>query len=97
MITLFRADASLELSPAMWDALQLFAKQEGWQPAGAVDIEERRKHSIYCAGRFVLTHDAARFGAALKRVVNSETADELDLAEIVGLVNFLHGGAFVIR
>jgi hypothetical protein len=37
--------------------------------------------------------------AAFERVVNSETADvdKLDLAEIVGLANFLRGGAFVIR
>jgi hypothetical protein len=54
---------------------------------------------VYCAGRFVVKDDARRLADALERGVNSETADgdEPDLAAIVGLVNFLRGGSFVIR
>jgi hypothetical protein len=45
------------------------------------------------AAAFVLKQDARRLAVALERVVNSETADELDLGEIVGQVNFLRDGA----
>jgi hypothetical protein len=99
MITLVRGAEAIELAPLVWDALQVFAKQAGWRPAGVVDTEDRRTHRLYGPGRIVAPRDARSFATALERVVNGEQGDsgELDLAAIVALVNFLRGGAFAIR
>ena len=97
MTILVRGHDTVELSALLWEALQVYARQAGWQPGGSVGIEDRRKQSVYTPGRVVLANDARHFAAALERVVNGEAGDELELAAIVGLVNFLRGGAFEIR
>jgi hypothetical protein len=98
MITLTRGADSLSMSPLLWDASQVFAKKSGWRPAGAEGAENVTQ-SLYRPGRIVDERDATRFAAALEQAINGSVGDnyELDLAELVGLVNFLRGGAFGIR
>jgi hypothetical protein len=99
MITLVRGDETIDLTPLLWDACQVFAKQAGWEPTGAIDTIDRRIRRTYSPGRLVAKRDALAFAAALERVINGEKADsgELDLGALVALVNFLRGGAFLIR
>jgi hypothetical protein len=99
MITLTRGADTLSMSPLLWDASQVFAKKSGWRPAGAGNTGEHVTQSLYGPGRIVDERDASGFAAALEQAVNGPVGDndELDLAELVGLVNFLRGGAFGIR
>lgn len=99
MITLTRGTDTLSMSPLLWDASQVFAKKSGWRPGGAADTADNVTQSLYGPGRIVGERDAIRFAAALEQAVNGSIGDndELDLAELVGLVNFLRGGAFGIR
>jgi hypothetical protein len=96
MITLARRRATLSVSRLMWDAAQVFARQEGWRPDGVAD---RSVQSAYSVGRSVSAPEARRLADALVRVVNGPKADggELDVARLAELVNFLRGGAFEIR
>jgi hypothetical protein len=98
MITLVRGSASVEITSLFWDAVQVLARQAGWRPDGAVGTDKESR-SVYVAGRIVGKSDAARLAKALEIVVNGVTGDsgELDLAAVVGLVNFLRGGPFVIK
>jgi hypothetical protein len=98
MITLFRANGTLSLPTIFWEASQVFARQEGWRPAGTGSVVDRvRGH--YVAGRMVGKREAADLADALERVVNGKAADsgELDLIALAGLINFLRGGGFGIR
>jgi hypothetical protein len=90
---------TISMSTLIWDASQVFAKQSGWRPAGAALVADNVTHSLYGPGRIVGVRDAARFAAALERAINGSVGDndELDLAALVALVNFLRGGAFAIR
>jgi hypothetical protein len=99
MITLCRGRDTVALKPALWKTLQDLAMQEGWRPIGVVDENSACKRSIYRPGRAVMARDARALAKALKKLVNSTRFDELeiDLAPLVQLVNFLHGGAFEIR
>jgi hypothetical protein len=99
MITLVRGAEELQMKSLLWDAYQVFAKQAGWHPEGAIDRVDRRRHTAYAVGCLVSKRDAGRLAAALERFVNSEKSDsgELDLGGIVALVNFLRGGPFLIR
>jgi hypothetical protein len=98
MIRLVRAGDALQLSPLLWDAFQVFAAQSGWRPTGAGSAGRDGRRS-YGRGQRVRKDDALGLAAALERFVNSERADggEIDLASLVGLVNFLRGGGFEIR
>jgi hypothetical protein len=98
-ITLDRGDNTIELTPVLWDACQLLAKQAGWKPAGALDMIDQTSHSTYAPGHIILDRDAYAFAAALERAINGAKADtgELDLGALVAVVNFLRGGAFLIR
>ena len=98
MTTLRRTSDTFHLPPLLWEALQKFAMREGWQPAGAIDIDTGESYSGYRAGLIVRKRDAEAMAAALVRVVNSRMADDgaLDLPAVVGMVNFLRGGAFEI-
>jgi hypothetical protein len=60
---------------------------------------DHAKHGIYAAGRSVEARDAERLATALEAFVNGPAGDggDFDLASIVGLVNFLRGGAFAIN
>jgi hypothetical protein len=93
-----RGADEVELSLALWRALQVFAKQAGWRPAGAVGTN-RRKHSVYRPGLIVRALDARQFAAALVRFVNGDQpdVDELDLAAVAAIINFARRGAFEIR
>jgi hypothetical protein len=99
MITLTRGADSLSMSSLLWDASQVFAKKSGWRPAGATGAADNVTHSLYGPGRIVDERDATRFATALEQAINGSVGDndELDLGELVGLVNFLRGGAFGIR
>jgi hypothetical protein len=99
LITLERGAETIALTSLLRDACQIFAKQIGWQPAGAIDPDSQGRHSTYRPGRLVTNRDSFVFAAALELVVNSEKADsgELDLDALVAMVNFLRGGAFLIR
>jgi hypothetical protein len=99
MVTLTRGREALTLPNLFWDAAQVFAKQAGWRSAGAHGVAGRAAPDRYTAGRLVSAPDATGFAKALEAVVNGEKGDsgELDLAQLVGLVNFLRGGAFEIR
>jgi hypothetical protein len=99
MVTLIRGANTLRVASLFWEAAQVMAKQEGWEPAGAVGIQDRRRHMTYAAGRVVATRDARGLAAALERLVNGERADsgDIDLGAVVELVNFLRGGPFEIR
>ena len=99
MITLTRGADTFAMSSLLWDASQVFAKKSGWRPTGATGADDNVTHSLYGPGRIVDERDANQFAAALKEAVNGTVgdSDELDLAELVGLVNFLRGGAFGIR
>jgi hypothetical protein len=100
VITLIRGADTIDLTPLLWDACQVFAKQAGWQPAGAIDKRDRNiVHSVYAPGRVVAKTDAWAFATALERVINGEAGDsgELDLGALAALVNFLRGGAFLIN
>ena len=99
MITLTRGTDSLSMSPLLWDASQVFAKKSGWRPSGAADGADNVTQSLYRPGRIVDERDATRFAKALESAINGPVGDndELDLSELVGLVNFLRGGAFGIR
>ena len=99
MITLTRGTDSLSMSPLLWDASQVFAKKSGWRPAGVANVAGNVTQSLYRPGRIVDEGDATRFAQALEQAINGPVGDndELDLAELVGLVNFLRGGAFGIR
>jgi hypothetical protein len=99
LITLVRGANTIDLTPLLWDACQVFAKQAGWQPAGAIDSVLQRPHGVYAPGRIVTKRDARAFAAALERMINGEKADsgELDLGALAAVVNFLRGGAFLIR
>ncbi|HEX3498371.1 MAG TPA: hypothetical protein VHT04_03520 [Stellaceae bacterium] len=87
------------MSTLLWDASQVFAKKSGWRPGGAADAADNVTQSLCGPGRIVGERDAIRFAAALEQAINGPVGDndELDLAELVGLVNFLRGGAFGIR
>jgi hypothetical protein len=99
VITLVRGADTIDLTPLLWDACQVFAKQAGWHPAGAMNTFDRSLHSTYGPGRAVRRRDAMAFAEALERVINGETVDsgELDLGALAAVVNFLRGGAFLIR
>ena len=99
MVQLVRGNDSLSMPTLMWEASQVFAKQEGWRPTGAAGGGERGALNTYAAGRRVGGREAADLATALKRVVNGRQGDsgELDLPQLVNLVNFLSRGAFEIR
>jgi hypothetical protein len=65
----------IDVTPLLWGKCQVFAKQAGWHPAGAMHTIERSLHSTYGPGRAVRRRDAMAFAAALERVINGETAD----------------------
>jgi len=98
MIRLVRDGDALQLSPLLWDAFQVFAAQSGWRPTGAA-VAGREGRRSYGRGQTMRKDDALGLAAALERFVNGERADggEIDLASLVGLVNFLRGGGFEIR
>jgi hypothetical protein len=81
VITLVRGTDTIDLTPLLWDACQIFAKQAGWHPAGAIDAFDRTKHIAYAPGRLVRRRDAESFAAALETFINGEKGDsgELDL------------------
>jgi hypothetical protein len=99
MITLRRAGATVKLKPALWKTLQDLARAEGWRPIGAFDGGSLAQGATYGPGQAVASRDARSLARALERLVNSEKLDraEMDLAPLVGLVNFLRGGAFEIQ
>jgi hypothetical protein len=99
MIRLVRDGDMLQLSPLLWDAFQVFAAQSGWQPVGPARSWQEGRRQAYGRGQTVQGDDALGLAAALERFVNGERADgdELDLAAVVALVNFLRGGGFEIR
>jgi hypothetical protein len=99
MITLFRANGTLSLSTIFWEASQVFARQEGWRPAGVGSVVDDQVRGQYVAGRMVGKREAAELAAALERVVNGRAADsgDLDIVALAGLVNFLRAGGFGIR
>jgi hypothetical protein len=99
MITLRRDGSTVRLKHGLWMTLQDLARQEGWRPVGTFDSVSLAKGGNYGPGHAVASRDAHGLARALERLVNSERVDELeiDLAPLVGLVNFLRGGAFEIR
>lgn len=99
MVTLFRANGTLSLPTIFWEASQVFARQEGWRPAGAGSVVDDRVRGQYVAGRMVGKREAADLADALARVVNGKAADsgDLDIVALVGLINFLRIGGFGIR
>jgi hypothetical protein len=99
MVTLFRANGTLSLPTIFWEASQVFARQEGWRPAGIGNVVDDRARGQYVAGRMVGKREAADLANALERVVNGKAADsgELDIVALVALINFLRIGGFGIR
>ncbi len=98
MITLSRRNKSLNLTPLLWEASQVLAKQEGWKPRGAIELADRGRCTSYHPGSLVDREDAAAFADALVRVINGTQADDgqHDLGALAGMVGFLRGGAFTI-
>ena len=98
MTILRRGPDTFHLPPSLWEALQQCAMEEGWKPAGMVDVRSDRVYSGYTRSRVVGKCDAKRLAAALERFVNSKKVDNaiIDLSVVVGLVNFLRGGRFEI-
>jgi hypothetical protein len=99
MITLVRGLDTVQITSLLWEALQVYAKQAGWEPAGTIGVQDRCRHNIYGPGQIVTRRDADDLAAALAQVVNSEKGDsgDLDLSSVVALVNFLRRGPFEIR
>src|ERR687883_74984 len=60
MTTLRRGPDTFHLPPSLWEALQQFAIQEGWKPAGMVDVRSDRVYSGYTRSRVVGKCDARR-------------------------------------
>jgi hypothetical protein len=98
MITLSRHGSSINVTPFLWDAAQILAKQEGWRPAGAIDMEDRQRHRVYQPGRLVDSRDARAFADALQRAIDGEHGDtgEMDLGALAAVVNFVRDGPFAI-
>jgi hypothetical protein len=98
LITLRRGADTFDITPALWEAMQLLAVQRGWEPAGTFDGRTGQLYRSYISGCFVRIGDALRYAAALERFVNSERAEDAtsDLPATIGVVNFLRGGVFEI-
>jgi hypothetical protein len=98
MITLIRGPDRVRVSTLSWEAAQIYAKQMGWCPSGAMGAVDHVAHGIYGPGQTVSQADAVSLVDALKKVVNGAHGDsgDLDLDGIVLLANFLRAGAFRI-
>ena len=94
MTILRRGPDTFQLPPSLWEALQQCAMEEGWKPAGMVDVRSDRVYSGYTRSRVVGKCDAKKLAAALGQFVNSKKV--VNLSVVVGLVNFLRGGVFQI-
>jgi hypothetical protein len=97
MIVLRRGVDAYEVAPELWSVLQRLAADAGWEPAGAIDVEELAgSRGPYEPGCFVASGDAVNLAFSLRRFVNSAAADEVELPPIVALINFLVRGGFEI-
>jgi hypothetical protein len=98
MVMLVRGSKQLKVGRLFWEACQIYARQSGCRPAGAIGTDDRQRHSLYVQGCVVTKQDAHELATALEKFINGEKADrDVDLAAMTAVVNFTRGGAFVIR
>src|SRR5262249_25611116 len=99
MITLIQRRSTIKFTEPTWGQLLALAQQAGWCPSGAITIQFGTAAPDYGPGQLVFPSDARELAAALERVVNSNRGDgeDLDLASMVRVINFLRQGAFEIR
>ena len=98
MITFVRGPDRIRVTALSWEAAQVYARQVGWRPSGAMGAADGVVDSIYGPGRKVSHADSIRLAAALEKIVNGGHGDrgELDLDGIVLPVNFLRADTFEI-